>query len=717
MHSEKEQLATNIRAYLESLIHESFTVGSDVLFRNGVIDRETRIGLSGLIGDVLDQFGQQVDELAGGVEFSMADLKELDLEAPESTEDGVENVEDNEEKGLGVDLGFAPTSFEELDAAREEAKKDHALGQVFSDFMALVGNVLSLPGVSKGKELKRLAAELSDRIPGEDEEEDEEEKSVYIPGGTMSLTISSTANGSTYFDDSGNPWIVTTDNTHYDPEVATTWTGSVSIKAAPTKTEGGVKYVASDYACVGDPQKPSTWKVRLAEGKSGNITVKQLGRAAASMSEGGFRGNQTDPGEVGCSDSAIKKRIRSEYRKLGVEDDKIPDSVKEQDDEIKAKAESEGSVFLVWKDEDTGEYRWLGVYSNKFRDNDNPAEILAEESHLRFIERVEKGLRDYPDLYVWHIPAPIGKADLLAFDNSGFSIASGTLDEEFAVALLSTQEDLAMSHGMPSSSIRRNEKDATIIEDYDSVEVSVLPRSAAANKMTDFVVIKEEDAMAIIPDKKRQQVAALLGEELTQTLESRLSEKSEKAIAEGIEYKEEAQQTEETTEETEVTEEVAAEVTEEGADVAEAEVNSEADAAPAEEDEGPVEAKSETAIRTEVAETLATVVAAFNDQNEKMIQLIDTLGERLKSLESTVGEMNKTDEERLAKMASETPEASLQAMLAGMLAGGQAGSVVGNPATRLHGNSGLAKEGPEETDFDEKKAQGEYAGLFFEQWR
>jgi hypothetical protein len=51
---------TNVRNVLEARIHESFTVAADQLFGRGVIDRPTRISLSGLIGEMLDNFGTAV---------------------------------------------------------------------------------------------------------------------------------------------------------------------------------------------------------------------------------------------------------------------------------------------------------------------------------------------------------------------------------------------------------------------------------------------------------------------------------------------------------------------------------------------------------------------------------------------------------------------------------------------------------------------------------
>jgi hypothetical protein len=395
-------------------------------------------------------------------------------------------------------------------------------------------------------------------------------------------------------------------------------------------------------------------------------------------------------------------------------------------------------LFTIWKDEATGKYQWLGVYSNKFRDDDSPiAEILAEDAHLRFIERVEKGELAYPDLYVWHIPSPIGKANLLAYDDAGFSIASGEIEEDFAIAFQNTSEDLAMSHGMPSSEVRRDKSDPTVITDYVSTEISVLPRWAAANKMTDFYVLNEEEVkMAIIPNDKRQQVADLLGEDLTDQLEVSLASRSDKAIVDGVEFKEEDQPTEEAAEETETegTEMKTEAVEEEKVDTAEeqvAEAEDEADESESveeteesvEEVEEPVsepevdaaveEAANEEPVlrKSEVAEALAFVVEAMTAQNKQLAESILALSERVDAL-SENGIDEKSTEAQLAELAASTPEASLQAMLAERLA--SAGSVIGNPATYVHGNSALAKEGPEQAP-EEAVEEGE-SGLFFNNW-
>ena len=93
------------------------------------------------------------------------------------------------------------------------------------------------------------------------------------------------------------------------------------------KTDGGDEYPASCYLYVPDPQKPSTWKLRVCEMVNGKheITRDQLGRAAAALSSSGFRGNrvQLPKDEV----AKIKAKLRSLYHRIGVETKDIPKQI------------------------------------------------------------------------------------------------------------------------------------------------------------------------------------------------------------------------------------------------------------------------------------------------------------------------------------------------------------------------------------------------------
>jgi len=96
---------------------------------------------------------------------------------------------------------------------------------------------------------------------------------------------------------------------------------------AVVKTEDSIEFPAEAYAYVPDSEKSTTWKLRLWEDSEKKVTKAQLGRATAALSPGGFRGQKV---AIPAADlSAVKRKIRAAYRKLGVEDDDIPRWVKE----------------------------------------------------------------------------------------------------------------------------------------------------------------------------------------------------------------------------------------------------------------------------------------------------------------------------------------------------------------------------------------------------
>lgn len=96
---------------------------------------------------------------------------------------------------------------------------------------------------------------------------------------------------------------------------------------AETKTEDGRQFPARAYAFVPDPEKPSTWKLRVWEDLEKKVTVRQLGRAASALSPGGFRGR---PVQLPSGARAkVKATIRALYRAQGVENEDIPRSVRE----------------------------------------------------------------------------------------------------------------------------------------------------------------------------------------------------------------------------------------------------------------------------------------------------------------------------------------------------------------------------------------------------
>ena len=290
--------------------------------------------------------------------------------------------------------------------------------------------------------------------------------------------------------------------------------------------------------------------------------------------------------------------------------------------------------FNLWKTKEGG-YRWMAIYSNQFRDNDNPPEILSEKAHKTFVAMVDAGLVDYPDLWHWHIPGTVwGKADWLAYDN-GFALASGYVlpGHEKEAELVSQMADVRVSHGMPSRHIVRSKEDQSIIDMYVSVEISPLPGWAAANKLTDFVMLNKEYEM-LSPEKRDYLSKAGLDEATISQIEAQLSEKSKAAKDAGIEAKE-------TATEQPVTEQPAV-----------------------------------------VYATQQEVASAFSET----MKILGNIQTALNSVQAEVKSLKASDEQKVAEKAAGTPRASLADLIA---------QSFGEEA-RIDGRSTLGKAGPKQ---------------------
>lgn len=570
----------------------------------------------------------------------------------------IDNEGETEKKGMF--MGMPPTTFAELDKMREMAKEKESAVSSITDFMSLAGNVIEIEEDVPGG-IRKLAAELVKRLHSlrgsDDEEMDDEEMDDELKATKETWTAAyknDLSDASFLFIESGGG---------KDGEGKTT---PRSLRHLPYKDKNGkvdLPHLRNAISRLGQDQTGKDWK---------GFNRESILKKAQKILEQNRKSTSPD--------------MRFDLSKTG---------------------------FTVWKD-DSGTWRWLGVYSNKFRDDDKPVrEIIAEKAHIEFIDRVNSGELKHPDLYVWHIPVPVGKADLLAYDDSGFAVASGTFNnEKVALALQATKTDLAMSHGMPAEFIVRDKDDQSVITRYVSSEVSVLSRDAAANKRTHFTVLaKEEKNMALQPEL-REKVAEMLGEEATLSIENQLQEEGKKAAAE-VDFKQQG-------EEKEVEEQ--ADTT--GSETTETE-SAAGETASAVGDAGETQAGGDTPLETEVkvdaselqnitgelkkelAEVLGALVKVIDDSNTKF-------SERLDALEQKVGEFSKSEDERFTEKAAGMTTASLASLIAKVTSGQTVESVIGNPATHVHGNSKLAKEAPEESE----KATGEEpGGLFFQSWR
>lgn len=256
---------------------------------------------------------------------------------------------------------------------------------------------------------------------------------------------------------------------------------------APIKRENGIDFSYADYAYVPDKNVASSWRVRIAE-SPGKVTVASLNKAVTMLPT--LVKNKALPV---AALAAVKRRIRQEYRKLGVPEAKIPAMLKKEQD----------SPLFLYKEKD-GSYSFVAIYSNNIRDDDYPPEILTQQSHQRFAKCVSEGIVEGQELWHWHIPGTRWGKVKHVLEVDGFAVALGKIDkghEEEAERIQNLPYPVALSHGMPSRYIVRNKQDPSLIEFYISTEISTLPMSKAANKWTSFTVLQKEQTMPLTADQ------------------------------------------------------------------------------------------------------------------------------------------------------------------------------------------------------------------------
>lgn len=368
---------------------------------------------------------------------------------------------------------------------------------------------------------------------------------------------------------------------------------------------------------------------------------------------------------------------------------------------------SDAGVTLL-KDK-TGIWSWLLVVSNNRLDREK--EILTSDAHRYFVELIDSGKykemmgHDTPELWVWHIPVPIGDASFVHYDERGFLYAGGhgrkgKFYDKVFTALADKEKSepgsLAASHGMPNTYIARDPVNPAYINEYVSKEFTVLPRSEAANLGTWFpAVTLKERGMDEMPDHKRDWLIETFGEDTVNEFNQFIDTVARDADDAGIPKKEldnMADSTEELKgedlEETEETSEEATDTPVEETSAADDDVKQESEEEEPEEEED--EEEKDFVTKKEVVELIEEIGQTMKSVNDA----IASFSERFDRLEVEVKQLKETDEAKIADKAATTPRMSLAALFTNEVT-----STVGKEATRLDYNKDrtLHQAGPEET--------------------
>ena len=511
---------------------------------------------------------------------------------------------------------YGITSFGELDQYRAAQEQAHVVYETTSDFTNLVESIMYSPDVAdKSAAIMKLADEFSRRVKN-----------------------SSNANNS-------------------------------SKEQADTLPDSAFLYAKSIEKGDAD-NSPLVKRLFPYKNTNGAVDLVRLREAIALIPQSDL------PKET--KESLLKEAslmLNRAQQELGIQPvderdvvERVVDAVKSLIGKQDPQEKQINAPLFIWKEED-GSYKWAARFSNNYRDDDNPAEIISEKSHIRFVEMVDKGQYEKPELWLWHRPEwKCGQATGVAYDDSGFAIATGYFDKgkEYVAEWLSKQSNVAVSRAMPRDSIARDNQDPSVILEHQTVEISPLPLWAAANKLTGFVVLDaHKEADMAIPQKKRNSFINEWGIDpaLLDKLEQQNAADAAKAKEEGRDSKEKTD-VEQPVDQVNQTEQ--ADDKEAGATTPAAVSN---------------DALQTPPTREEIADAFGVI---FND----MKGLIEVVSERLSALESTVKELKETDDEKVAKAAWNVPTASLGALLSQR--------VVGKPEAVVDGRSSLAKSKPKE---------------------
>lgn len=370
-----------------------------------------------------------------------------------------------------------------------------------------------------------------------------------------------------------------------------------------------------------------------------------------------------------------------------------------------------------------GVWHWAGVVTNNWLDKHS--QIIMSKAHERFVEMIDSGEygqivsesplvelpgsigqlfkdiadRGTPDLWYWHLPAPIGYTTDVAFDKRGYLIAMGKQHEgeqySSIFEAISKSDTLhGMSHGMPEIMVQFEMGKPDQIAGYISTEFTVLPDDEAANIGTTFSTQKKERAMQI-PERKLKRMAKDLGEEAVAQIDLLLNELDGFAEEANIPRKEITMPdksdavVEEEVEEVEAeeveTEEIDAEDETVEDEVAASESEEEADAV--REDAGtgmnvdPTEFQVPVDMKAFADEMIKGLEGAFANLAASQAERFDQLQKQLDNQADEIAQLKKAEGDRIAEKAAETPVASMSGWMATRL-----GSVIGTEGARLNGS-------------------------------
>lgn len=430
--------------------------------------------------EILDEEDEVLEEENEKDEETEAEVKEVSKEmytaGDFTSKDGMMGMD-----SMQPMMHSGPTSWDELDAARQAQEAANELRELGWDVQDLVYNILGNPMMKpdeKAQAIQNVGNGFGERVTN------------VMATGEEDMTKD--------LDVLEIEAILAYDKRHSTPMdfISNIFKKKLSYAAEQKLSD-------ADFALVTTRDGK---KVRKYPIQDKAHVRNALARAAQQIKAGG---------EGAADAKAALPKIRAAAKKMGIE----------------VSMEKEKNAVLVEKDA-SGQWRAVWWVSNNFIDWDG--DIIAEDAHKEYIEWLDQNPDLAPASVTWHMEGTTRThpMDFWAYEN-GFLIMSNPLEENEAVGLLKakTLTDLGCSHG--SLVFSRDEKDPRVITKYRMYEVSDLPLENAANPFTDFQIDKE------VGMDKLKYLATIFGDEKKATAFMEKTGMKKKQLEEaGVEHKE-----------------------------------------------------------------------------------------------------------------------------------------------------------------------------------
>lgn len=379
-------------------------------------------------------------------------------------------------------------------------------------------------------------------------------------------------------------------------------------------------------------------------------------------------------------------------------------------------ANVEHKTLTIFKDH-LGDWNWMGIVTNSWQDREK--DVLTTKAHKKFVTAIDSGIykdfmgKDAPDLWIWHVPVPVGYTKMVAYDERGFLVAAGKghkgefYDKVFTALARKEEEQpgyWGMSHGMPVDLIRLSEDEVDfdhnyIIDAYMSEEFSFLPWEKAANLGTGMGSVMIKSKYMDVEKEKEDWFIDTFGEDTVAEFGSRLGEIGQ-AIDLARTPKKELSMTDSTDaqKETVAEEGLADEVVEESTVEEEATTSEETvtevaseekqDSKPSddeEEDEEDTPPKGKEFVTSKDLENVvAEIVKGVAAPVQALKQEIDELRKELEESRSEIASIRSSEDQRVTKKAADMPQASLSSVIARTIVGQESAQIDYNKERTLH---------------------------------